>query len=73
MVISSYLQVDIKMSKRGYKCKPKKSKVRKWVCTMEQAIEAGRLAPGAASKLAGRLSWGSSKLFRSSLNPVWVF
>ena len=26
------LGVDIKMSKRGYKCKPTKAKVKKWVC-----------------------------------------
>ena len=58
------LGIDIKMSKRGYKCRPKKHKVQKWVQTMQQAIAESRLAPGAASKLAGRLSWGSSHMFR---------
>ena len=30
------LGVDIKMSKRGYKCKPTKAKVQKWVCCVKQ-------------------------------------
>jgi hypothetical protein len=58
------LGVDIKMSKRGYKCCPTKRKVRKWLKTLQQAVDEGRLAPGEASKLAGRLSWGSSQMFR---------
>ena len=52
------------MSRRGYKCKPKKTKVRKWMQTMDAVLTAERLRPGDASKLAGRLSWGASKLFR---------
>jgi hypothetical protein len=57
-------QVDVKLSKRGYKCRPTKRKVRKWCSTMRQALADDRLAPGGASKLAGRLSWGASNLFR---------
>ncbi len=60
------------MSKKGYKCKPKKRKVNKWVKLIEQALAEGRLAPGKASKLAGYLSWGSSKLFRSRLHVCQV-
>ena len=57
-------KVDIKMSRRGYKCKPTKGKVTKWLKTIEGALVEKRLTPGDASKLAGRLSWGSSHLFR---------
>ena len=58
------LGVDIKMSKKGFKCRPKKNKVRRWIQHMKGALAEGRLAPGAASKLAGRLSWGASHMFR---------
>ena len=58
------LGVNIKMSRRGYKCKPCADKVHKWVRTMQVALDENRLSPGAASKLAGRLSWGVSHLFR---------
>ena len=58
------LGVDIKMSKRGYKCKPKRSKARAWIATLENALSLGKLLPGDASKLAGRLSWGSAYMFR---------
>ena len=57
-------KVDMKMSRRGYKCKPTKGKVTKWLKTIEGALVEKRLTPGDASKLAGRLSWGSSHLFR---------
>ena len=57
-------KVDIKMSKRGYKCKPMKSKTVKWVKTIDAALAEHRLMPGDASKLAGRLSWASSHMFR---------
>lgn len=63
------------MSRRGYKCKPTQRKVVKWVSAIEAALADNRLAPGAASKLAGRLSWGSSHLFRrlgrAMLRPIF--
>jgi hypothetical protein len=62
------------MSKRGYKCQPKESKVRKWVASMRATLAKEQLSPGEASKLAGRLSWASSKLFkklgRAMLRPI---
>ena len=86
----------LEMSKSGYKCKPTKAKVKKWVgsvvqwsrsiCVhiwlcllqvkvLEQALADGRLSPGDASKLAGRLSWGSSMMFRklgrAMLRPIF--
>jgi len=69
------LGVDIKMSRRGYKCRPKKSKSEKWVKVIKQSLAKRRLVPGAASKMAGRLSWGSSRLFRklgrAMLRPIF--
>ena len=58
------LGVDIKMSRRGYTCRPRQQKVQKWLKTMETALAKNRLCPGVASKLAGKLSWGTSQLFR---------
>ncbi len=63
------------MSKRGLKCKPAKRKVRKWVRIMEEALRQKRMCPGVASKMAGRLSWAASKLFkrlgRAMLRPLY--
>ena len=61
---ASVLKVDIKLSKRGFKCKPTKNKIRKWLRGINEALAVGRLLLGEASKLAGRLSRGSSALFR---------
>ena len=36
---------------------------RKWIATMTEALSKEHLGPGAASKLAGKLAWGCSKLF----------
>lgn len=58
------LGVDVKLSRRGFKCKPTKHKTRRWRRTMKEALADNRLPPGEASKLAGRLSWGASSLFR---------
>ena len=62
------------MSQHGYKCRPKECKVRKWVAAMRGSLAKGQLPPGEASKLAGRLSWASSKLFkklgRAMLRPI---
>lgn len=70
----SLLQVDIKMSKKGYKCKPKRAKVTKWIAQLEEALHKEHLSPGDASKLAGKLSWACSKLFRklgrAMLRPI---
>jgi len=38
--------------------------VARWTKEIERALDAGRLAPGAASKLAGKLSWAVSYTFR---------
>ncbi len=48
----------------GMACFPPFLKVVKWLWVIECALATGRLVPGAASKLAGKLAWGSSQLFR---------
>ena len=58
------LGVDMKLSAIGFQCRPSQRKVTVWRKAIEEALEAKRLAPGAASKLAGRLSWGAGALFR---------
>ena len=35
----------------------------KWIQEIEWVLAAGRMSPAAASKLAGRLGWGSSAVF----------
>ena len=57
------LGVMFTMSERGFHCKPAADKVRRWLITISEALKAEHLAPGCASKLAGRLSWGGSQLF----------
>ena len=61
------LGCDIRLSKRGFKTKPRRKKVKKWCAAIDHAITTSRHSPGEASKLAGKLSWGTSKLFRHSL------
>lgn len=69
------LGVDFQMSQRGFTCRLPEDKVRKWAGGMKLAVQRERLAPGAASKLAGRLSWGGSRLFRrlgrAMLGPIY--
>ena len=57
------LGVDLELSAKGYKRRPAKAKIPKWRAAILQALADDRLAPGAASKLAGRLAWGGSHLF----------
>ena len=58
------LGIDIEMSERGYKCRPSADKVVKWSACIGDALGSGKLLSGDASKLAGRLSWGCSHMFR---------
>ena len=48
---------------------------KRWIETIAQVLEAGHLSPGAASKLAGKLAWGSAHLFnrlgRAMLRPLF--
>ncbi len=62
--------MQVKSSKRGYKCKPTRRKIKEWRKMIEMALHEDRLAPGMASKLAGKLAWGASNLFRCVLSVV---
>ena len=64
MDASCAAQVEVKLSTKGYKCRPTEGKVRRWCECIEHALASDRLRPGEASKLAGRLSWGTSTMFR---------
>ena len=68
------LGVDIAISTRGFKCKPAAAKVARWCNDIDAAITTGVLLPGDASKLAGRLSWACSQMFkrfgRALLRPI---
>ena len=58
------LGVTIKLSRRGFSCRPTKRKVAKWCDSLQRALDEDRLRPGDASKLAGKLSWGCATMFR---------
>ena len=49
------LGINFQLSQRGYRCRPSEDKVSQWSEALWLAIAEGRLLPGCASKLAGRL------------------
>ena len=57
------LGVDLGMSVRGFTFKPAAEKCALWRAFMQETLRSGQLWPGAAGKLAGKLSWGCSRLF----------
>ena len=69
------LGIDVSTSLRGYQCQPSPDKVRKWLTAIDNALTSMKLPQGEASKLAGKLSWGCSALFRrfgrAMLRPVF--
>ena len=69
------LGVDIRMSKDGFRCRPSKDKAKRWCMLIEEVLSSGHLTAGASSKLAGKLSWGGSHLFRrmgrAMLRPIF--
>lgn len=70
------LGVDLTMSRRGFQCRPAKGKIHRWIAAIDEALAPhGRLTPGMASKLAGKLSWGGAQLFhrlgRAMLRPIF--
>ena len=68
------LGVDISISPRGFKCRPAAAKLIRWCRDIENALASGILWPGDASKMAGRLSWACSQMFkrfgRALLRPI---
>lgn len=71
----SILGVDVSMSAQGLRCCPTADKARNWLSIIDEALRAQSLTPGLASKLAGKLSWGSSVLFRrlgrAAMRPIF--
>eukprot|EP00973_Karenia_brevis_P089916 12400052-Karenia_brevis.AAC.1 len=58
------LGVELRFSDKGFTTKPAPHKVVKWIRDIESALRKRSLSSGQASKLAGRLMWGASHLFR---------
>lgn len=57
------LGLVVQISPDGLKCAPSGDKVKKWLRIIRHALAVGRLTPGDASKLAGRLSWATQSMF----------
>ena len=69
------LGVDVALAATGVTMRPSPDKVQKWQWSISKAIETKHLSRGDASKLAGRLAWGGSHLFRkigrAMLRPIF--
>ena len=69
------LGIDVSPTRHGFTFRPAADKVPKWLQCIETAISDQTLSPGDASKLAGRLAWGGSRLFhrigRAMLRPIF--
>ena len=69
------LGILITPSAEGYSCSLAKEKAQKCIQTIADALAANELQPGAARKLAGRLSWASQFIFRrlgrAMLRPIF--
>ena len=60
------LGMDIEVHQLGMTCFPGGDKVIKWLKVIGQAVCTGVLTAGAASKLAGGLSWAAQNMFNRS-------
>ena len=69
------LGIEFSMSWRGFVCRPARRKTVKWVAGIDAVVKKHKLSPGEASKMAGRLSWGCSNMFRrigrAMLRPIF--
>lgn len=69
------LGANISIAARGFTFCPAEVKVIKWTRLMQECLHKGHMCPGTASKLAGKLAWGGSKLFhrlgRAMLRPIF--
>ena len=57
------LGLVVEATAEGMTCFPSPEKIKKWLMVISEALETGRLTTGAASKLAGGLSWGAQNMF----------
>ena len=71
----SILGVDVSLSSRGFRFQPCDSKAAKWCHAIDAFLNTGRMDPGEASKMSGRLAWACShsfnKLGRAMLRPLY--
>lgn len=58
------LGLHLRVSRYGFMATPLADKVEKWSAGIRAALAQGKLAPGEAAKLAGRLAWASSHMFK---------
>ena len=61
------LGLDVEIHSQGMTCFPSKDKVLKWLSVIHKAMTTSRLTAGAASKLAGGLSWSAQSMFNRSV------
>lgn len=68
------LGVLITLKAEGLTFWPSEDKVKKWLSTIEQHLASGRMCSGEASKMSGRLQWGTQRAFkrlgRAMLRPI---
>jgi len=48
----------------GIRCRPSTEKIEKWLLMMRNALANDSMPPGDASKLAGKLNWGTAAMFK---------
>ena len=69
------LGVEITVGQAGVQCRPAPDKVVKWLDLIDDALSRKHLAPGVASKLAGKLTWACGSMFRrlgrATLRPIF--
>jgi hypothetical protein len=69
------LGVECASSKHGFSAQPSSAKTSKWIADINFALIAEILHPGCASKMAGRLSFASTHMFRkhgrAMLRPIY--
>ena len=69
------LGVQLRLGWNGFVCRPAPVKVKAWCALLDKYLLEDKLNPGEAAKLAGRLSWGCSQLFkcfgRAFLRPIF--
>ena len=61
------LGLDIEVHSVGMTCFPSGDKVLKWLNVIREAVSSNKLTAGAASKLAGGLSWSAQNMFNRSV------
>ena len=58
------LGIDVVLSAAGIVMRPARDKAEKWMRMIRGALDAGMLRTGEASKLAGKVGWATTHMFR---------